>query len=108
MSFRCASRRKTSTPPRFHRCLAASRPIRIGKSCEEAFDEFVRSLPDAPAAWERIAAECEAQVYVCVWMRTSNRDYDISVFALGELARRRLRLHIDTCLESDDEDSDAA
>lgn len=40
----------------------------------------------------------------CVWMRTRNRDYDISAFALGELARRKLRLHFDTYLESDDED----
>jgi Domain of unknown function (DUF4279) len=78
--------------------------FRAGKCLEEAFDDFVRGLPDAPAAWERIAAECEAQVYICVWMRTWNRDYDISAFALGELTRRRLRLHIDTYLESEDED----
>jgi hypothetical protein len=78
--------------------------FRSGKSCQEAFDEFVRSLPDAPATWERIAVECEAQVSLCLWMRTWNREFDISAFALGELARRRLSVHIDTYLESDDDD----
>ena len=78
--------------------------FRSGQSCEEAFDEFVRSLPDTPAVWERVASECEAQVFLCLWMRTWNREFDISAFALGELVRRRLRLHIDTYLESDEED----
>jgi len=78
--------------------------FRTGKCCEEAFDEFVRSLPDSPTAWNRIAADYNAQVYICVWIRTWNRDFDISAFALGELARRKLQIHIDTYLESDDED----
>lgn len=30
-------------------------------------------------------------------------EFDLSPFALGELARRKLRLHIDTYLEVDEE-----
>jgi Domain of unknown function (DUF4279) len=70
--------------------------FRDGKSCEEQFDEFIRNLPDTPSAWEHIASKYEARVIVYLWMRTWNREFDISVFALGELSRRRLRLHIDT------------
>lgn len=77
--------------------------FRSGKSCEKEFDDFVRSLPDDAAVWERIASQHEAQVFIVLWMRTWNREFDISTFALGELARRRLRLHIDTYLESEDE-----
>ncbi len=79
--------------------------FRAGKSCEETFDDFVRGLPDDPVIWERLAAEHEAQVVAYLWMRTWNREFDISAFALGELARRKLRLHIDTYLDCDDEDS---
>jgi Domain of unknown function (DUF4279) len=78
--------------------------FRSGKSCEEQFDDFVRSLPADTAVWERIAAEHEARVFIVLWMRTWNREFDISTFALGELARRKLQLHIDTYLESDDDD----
>ena len=77
--------------------------FRAGRSCEEQFDDFVRALPGDAAVWERISAQHEAQVFIYLWMRTWNREFDISTFALGELARRRLRLHIDTYLESDDE-----
>ncbi len=77
--------------------------FRSGRSCEEQFDDFMRSLPDDTAAWERIASHHEAQVFICFWMRTWNREFDISTFALGELARRRLSLHIDTYFQSDDE-----
>ena len=90
-------------------CFSTGRlDFRAEKSCEEAFDDFVRSLPDEPSNWERIATECEVQVSIYLWMRTWNREFDISAFALGELARRSLGLHIDTYLESDDEDCNVA
>ena len=77
--------------------------FRAGRSCEEQFDDFMRSLPGDAAVWEHIAAHHEAQVFIYLWMRTWNREFDLSTFALGELARRRLRLHIDTYLDSDEE-----
>jgi hypothetical protein len=77
--------------------------FRSGRSCEDQFDDFMRSIPDDTAVWERITAQHEAQVLIYLWMRTWNREFDISAFALGELARRRLRLHIDTYLDADDE-----
>ena len=85
-------------------CFSTGRlDFRSGESCEEQFDQFVRRLPGGEAVWERIGAEHEARVFIVLWMRTWNREFDISTFALGELARRRLRVHIDTYLESDDE-----
>jgi hypothetical protein len=86
-------------------CFSSGRlDFRSGKSCEKQFDDFVRSLPDDTTAWERITAEHEARVFIVLWMRTWNREFDISCFALGELARRKLQLHIDTYLESDADD----
>jgi hypothetical protein len=82
--------------------------FRAGKSCEEFFDEFMRSLPGELAVWERITERHEAEVYISLWMRTWNRDFDISSFAIGELARRKLRLHVDTYLDVDDEDESKA
>lgn len=79
--------------------------FRNGKSCQESFDLFVRSLPDLPEAWNRIATEHTARVTMVLWMRTWNREFDLSPFALGELARRHLPVHIDTYLEADDEES---
>ncbi|HSH94232.1 MAG TPA: DUF4279 domain-containing protein [Roseimicrobium sp.] len=85
-------------------CLSSGRlDFRSGKSCEQAFDDFVRRLPDDPAVWDRINSEDEGQVFIYCWMRTWNREFDISAFALGELARRKLRLHVDTYLEEGDE-----
>ena len=78
--------------------------FRTGSSCEQSFDAFMRSLPGAPDTWRRIAADNHACVLIVLWMRTRNREFDISTFALGELARRRMRLHIDTYLETDNED----
>jgi hypothetical protein len=75
--------------------------FRAGRCFEEQFDDFVRALPNTSAIWERIAAHHEAVVKICLWMRTWNREFDISAFALGELARRQLRLHIDTYIEAD-------
>jgi hypothetical protein len=77
--------------------------FRSGTSCEERFDSFVRSLPDLPEAWSRIAANYTARVTMVLWMRTWNREFDISPYALGELAKRYLPVHIDTYLEEDDE-----
>ncbi|HTI71664.1 MAG TPA: DUF4279 domain-containing protein, partial [Candidatus Limnocylindria bacterium] len=54
---------------------------------EEQFDDFVRALPDNPTVWERIAAQYDANVVIRAWMHTWNREFDISPFALGELAR---------------------
>jgi hypothetical protein len=86
-------------------CVRTGRlDFRAEKSCEEQFDEFIRSLPADTDAWTRIAAEHRARAYIVVWMRTWNREFDISTFALGELARRRLRLHIDTYLDIDDDE----
>lgn len=85
------------------RYATARLDFRAGRCFEEQFDDFVRALPDDPAIWERITTRFEAGILICLWMRTWNREFDISTFALGELARRRLRLHIDTYLESDDE-----
>jgi Domain of unknown function (DUF4279) len=79
--------------------------FRSGKSCEESFDDFVRSLPDLPEAWNRIAETHNARITMVLWMRTWNREFDISPKALGELARRQLPLHIDTYVEADDEES---
>jgi hypothetical protein len=79
--------------------------FRSGKSCEASFDSFVRSLPDFPGAWERIAAEHTARITMVLWMRTWNREFDISPFALGELAKRHLSVHIDTYLEEDGEET---
>lgn len=85
-------------------CLSTGRlDFRNRESCETQFDEFVRRLPADEVVWQRIEAEHEARVFIVLWMRTWNREFDISTFALGELARRRLRLHIDTYLELDDE-----
>ncbi len=70
--------------------------------CAKSFDAFVRSLPDLPDAWDRIAKEHDAQVFIYLWMKTWNREFDLTAFALGELARRDLSLHIDTYLESDE------
>ena len=72
--------------------------------CQKSFDTFVRSLPDVPDAWSRIARDYDAQVFIHLWMKTWNREFDLSAFALGELARRHLSLHIDTYLDSDDHD----
>ena len=77
--------------------------FRAGRCFEEQFDDFVGGLPGDTADWERITARHESKILVCLWMRTWNREFDISTFALSELARRRLRLHIDTYLDSDDE-----
>jgi hypothetical protein len=78
--------------------------FRSGRSCEQAFDDFVRGLPPDLSIWQRIVAEHEAQVYIYLWMKTWNREFDISPFALGELARRGLGLHVDTYLDEPDED----
>jgi hypothetical protein len=79
--------------------------FRSGKSCEESFDYFVRSLPDLPEAWGRIVADHTARITIVLWMRTCNRELDISRFALGELAKRHLSVHIDTYLEEDNEET---
>ena len=79
-----------------------------GRSCEECFDDFMRGLPGDLAVWERIAGRHEAEVYISLWMRTWNRDFDISSFAIGELARRKLRLHVDTYLQVDDDNESKA
>ena len=79
--------------------------FRNGKSCEESFDSFVRSLPDLPEAWNRIATAHTARVTMVLWMRTWNREFDLSSFALGELAKRHLSVHIDAYLEADDKES---
>ena len=75
--------------------------FRAGRCFEQQFDDFIRALPNTPAIWGRIAAHHEAVVNVCLWMRTWNREFGISSFALGELAHRRLRLHVDTYFEAD-------
>jgi hypothetical protein len=76
--------------------------FRAGPSwCLKSFDEFVRSLPDVPATWSRIAREHDAQIFIHLWMKTWNREFDLSAFALGELARRHLSLHIDTYFVAD-------
>ena len=64
------------------------------------FDDFVRRWPAEEAVWDRISSEHEARVNIVLWMRTWNREFDLSPFALAELARRHLPLHIDTYLES--------
>jgi len=71
--------------------------------CQKNFDTFVRSLPDSPDAWSRIARDYDAQVFIHVWMKTWNREFDLSAFAVGELARRHLSLHIDTYYSDDDD-----
>ena len=73
-----------------------------GRCFEEEFDAFVRGLPDDPVVWEGITRRYEAGILVCLWMRTWNREFDISTFAVSELARRRLRLHIDTYFKPDE------
>src|SRR5262245_42135933 len=73
------------------RLATARLDFRSGPSaCEESFDTFVRSLPDTPDAWSRIAREHDTQVFIHLWMKTWNREFDLSSFALGELARRHL------------------
>lgn len=44
--------------------------FRRDRSCEESFDSFVRSLPDLPEAWVRIAGEHTARITMVLWMRT--------------------------------------
>jgi hypothetical protein len=76
--------------------------FRTGDSwCQKSFDRFIRSLPEAPDAWSRIAREHQAQVFIHLWMKTWNREFDLSAFALGAIARRHLSLHIDTYLDTD-------
>lgn len=89
------------------RFATARLDFRNGSSCENSFDTFLRSLPDAPEVWRVIARDYEAQVFIHLWMKTWNREFDLSVFALGELARRQLRLHIDTYVDINHEDSAA-
>jgi hypothetical protein len=79
--------------------------FRSGTPCEESFNNFVLALPDLPEAWDRITAAHTARITMVLWMRTWNREFDISPFALGELAKRHLSLHIDTYLDEDAEDS---
>jgi hypothetical protein len=76
--------------------------FRAGKSCEENFDDFLHSLPNISEAWNQIATKHEARVFICLWMKTWNREFDFSAFAISELARRHLRVHIDTYLDLDD------
>jgi hypothetical protein len=77
--------------------------FRSGKCCEEQFDDFMRNLTGDDAVWARISAQHQARILIVLWMRTWNREFDNSAYALGELARRRLRLHIDTYIESPEE-----
>lgn len=68
---------------------------------QNSFDAFVRMLPDARDAWSRIAGEYQAQVFVHLWMKTWNREFEVSFFALSELVRRRLSLHVDIYAEDE-------
>jgi hypothetical protein len=83
------------------------RDARSGSSVYEAFDAFTRTLPGAEAPWPQINAKHDARIMVTLWMRTWNREFDLSSFALTELGRRGLALHFDTYLEPDDEEEDA-
>lgn len=84
------------------------RDSRSRSSVYEAFDAFIRTLPGAEAPWEEINANHDALIMVTLWMRTWNREFDLSSFALSELGRRRLRLHFDTYVEPDDPEGDPA
>jgi hypothetical protein len=77
--------------------------FRTGRCFQEQFDDFVRALPDEMVVWERIATQHEIGVNIYLWMRTWNREFDLSTYAMGELTRRRLSLHIDTSLDADNE-----
>lgn len=79
--------------------------FRNGKSCEESFDDFVRSLPGDETVWRQLSSEHETRMLIVLRMRTWNREFDLSPFALGELARRQLKLHIDTYLEVDEDEA---
>lgn len=78
--------------------------FRSGRSCEECFDDFVRSLPGDEAVWRQLSSKYQTRVFIVLRMRTWNREFDLSPFALGELARRQLKLHIDTYLEVDEDE----
>jgi|SRR5579863_3253617 len=79
------------------------RSFRQGKSCEESFDDFMRNFPGDAEVWSQILAEYDAKVSIVLWMKTWNREFDLSAFALNELGRRNLSVHIDTYLDSEEE-----
>jgi hypothetical protein len=54
-----------------------------------------------PSVWKLIAEDYHAQVNVVLWMRTWNREFDLSGFSLRELARRQLPIHVDVYVETD-------
>ncbi len=78
--------------------------FRGGRAFYELFDDFMRSLPSEPGVWQRITSEHSAEVVICVWMRTWNREFDISASALRELSLRNLSIHIDTYLDCPDDE----
>lgn len=77
--------------------------FRSRDSFQEQFDSFVGGLPQDRTFWDSVAANHNAQILIALWIRTWNREFDISSFALSDLARGRLRLHIDTYYEAGDE-----
>jgi Domain of unknown function (DUF4279) len=78
--------------------------FRSGVSCEDSIDNFMRLLPENLDIWNRIVIEHDTHVSLVLWMHTWNREFDISTFALSELSRRKLKLHVDTYFKKSDKD----
>jgi hypothetical protein len=81
------------------------------RSCSsvyDAFDAFVRTLHGHEAPWKQISTKHDARIMVTLWMRTWNREFDLSSFALSELGRRGLGLHFDSYMEPDDQEDGAS
>jgi hypothetical protein len=80
--------------------------FRSGTSCEDAFLEYLKRLPGSTDLWRDLNRRFKCRVTMVLYMQTWNREFDISTEAMQELVSKNLSLHIDTYLESQDEDAE--
>lgn len=81
--------------------------LTIDRTNEQNLQEQINSLflrlTDDISVWQQITATAHAELFCGLWLKTWNREFDISPNLLMQIARRNLTLRFDVYFDGDED-----
>ena len=81
--------------------------LKIDRTSEHTLQEQIKvlfsKLPDDLSIWQHITTTAHAELFCGLWLKTWNREFDISPDLLMQIAQRNLTLRFDIYFEGEED-----